>query len=181
MAAKKAMRVRLLVEDRQHERLAREVLEELGYSFRVVPYTRGQGAGEQRVRESYSDAVTYYRRRANHLNVGLLVCIDADSHTVQERSKHLADRLAESNMKPREEKERIVHWIPKWNVETWILHLTGNEVDEKQSYKDRLTGKVDFKGAAAEFELQFGKFKQGVAPELPALETAFQETRRLQD
>lgn len=181
MAAKKAMRVRLLVEDREHERLAREVLGELGYSFRVVPYTRGQGAGEQRVRESYSDAVDYYRRKANHLNVGLLVCIDADRHSVQERSKHLADELTRSNADPRKDNESIAHWIPKWNVETWILHLTGNEVDEKQSYKDRLTGKVDFKGAAAEFELLFGEFKQGEAPKLPALATAFQETRRLQD
>lgn len=181
MVAKKGMRVRLLVEDRQHERLARGVLEELGYSFRIVSYTSGQGAGEQRVRESYSDAVTYYRRKANHLNVGLLVCIDADSHTVQERSKHLADALAGTGGKPRDEKERIAHWIPKWNVETWILHLTGNQVDEKKSYKDRLKDEVDFKGAAAEFELQFGKSKQGEAPELPALETAFQETRRLQD
>jgi hypothetical protein len=58
-----------------------------------------------------------------------VVAIDADDGSVARRQHQFG------NLAARTGGERIVHLIPKWSIETWILCLVGQNVDENQSYR----------------------------------------------
>ena len=86
-----------------------------------------------------------------------------------------------AGLDPRESKEQICLLIPRWHIETWILHLSGHNVDESQSYKKDARAKaVDFDRIAEEF-VAYRDWKQGASdkPTLPAMLAAFEEIRRL--
>jgi len=61
--------------------------------------------------------------------------IDADNHTVQERYNQLNQALADAQYSAVLENERIARLIPKQNVETWILCLNGQPVNEETNYQ----------------------------------------------
>jgi hypothetical protein len=69
----------------------------------------------------------------------LIVVIDADKLTVQNRLNEFRRRIAESQdervRRCRVEEVNLAHLIPKWSIETWILNLNGETVDEKTPYK----------------------------------------------
>jgi hypothetical protein len=71
----------------------------------------------------------------------LIVVTDADKGTVKSRLNELQSRISESKddrvRKCRVEGENIARLIPKWSVETWILNLNGEAVDEDTPYKSR--------------------------------------------
>src|SRR5262245_18375594 len=83
--------------------------------IRLVPLPAGKGYGEQWVRQGYLAEVIGLRRRA--ANTALIVAIDADTIEVEQRRRQL-DAAASSLAG-----EKIVHLIPKRNIETWILCL----------------------------------------------------------
>lgn len=181
MARKKGVRVTLLVEDEALERFARSTLAEFGFirrAVRTVPYPDGKNA-KQWVTQKYPGEVRAYRREANHQKVALLVGTDADEQTVRQRRDALDAALQETAAPPREAQERIAQWIPKWHVETWILFLSHEEVDESQNYKHAVK-KPDFDAVGKEFVRQFRE-SQGDpdATALPSLRVAFKETERL--
>lgn len=128
----------ILCEDRQQEMFARHFL--IGCSvprhkIRVNLPVRGQGSGEQYVRENYSKEVKAYRSRSTHLSVCLAVLIDADTKSVQDRANELASALKANGMPPREDEEKIALFIPKRNIETWVFYLQEKQVDEESNYK----------------------------------------------
>jgi hypothetical protein len=107
----------------------------------------GQGSGEQWVRDHYSRVVDACRHRQHgkKAETGAIVLIDADRKSVNDRQGELREALAEDGMQPRAANERIVHWIPKWSIETWIKCLnSGRPVTEDETLK----GKVDVGGDA---------------------------------
>jgi hypothetical protein len=61
--------------------------------------------------------------------------IDADTRTVQDRLNQLDQALTDSGTQTVVETERIARLIPKRNVETWILCLNEQSVDEETDYK----------------------------------------------
>jgi hypothetical protein len=67
----------------------------------------------------------------------LIVMIDADTHTLQERLAQLSKTLRECGMHAIGDRERIVQLVPKRNVETWILCLNGHPVDEARDYRGK--------------------------------------------
>jgi len=57
------------------------------------------------------------------------VAIDADTETVLHHHQQLAGCLTGANQNDRTPKESIVLLVPKRNIETWILCLSGKIVD----------------------------------------------------
>jgi len=70
-----------------------------------------------------------------HRRTGLVVHLDADTETVAERARQLADALRNSGEDNREANERISHAIPRRHTETWLCILMGQVVDEIQDCK----------------------------------------------
>lgn len=126
----------ILCEDKQQEVFAIHFLQKRGFTldrnFRteICP----KGAGEQFVREKYAKEVVEYRRQKNKRSGMLIVLIDADKKTVEERLKQLDDALIENSQQLRQPSEAIAIFVPKRNIETWIHYLQGTNVDEETEY-----------------------------------------------
>jgi len=181
MVRRRGVRVTLLVEDRSLERFAREVLRELGFhrgEVYVIGYPAGCGSAKQWVEKRYPIEVRAYRRKVNSQQVALLVGTEADQQTVKHRLGNLASKLTDAGLAVRNDDERVALWVPKWNVETWILHLSGEAIDEEKNYKNKVT-KPDYRGVARAFVSDFRKSPSERSAALPSLEVAFEETRRL--
>jgi len=134
----KPSQVIILVEDRRHQQFLRGYLRRVGlepHAFRFVPTSSGTGSGEQWVRERFPIEVESYRRR--QAETKLIVVIDADNRSVQERLAQLDQKLREAGATPiRPRDEQIARLVPRRNVETWILCLNGTPVDEETNYKN---------------------------------------------
>lgn len=135
----KSSRVTVIVvlEDAHHEMLVYRFLAKRGlgkYEMRIERSPSGKGNAEGWVRKTFAKEVNVYRVR--HAKTALIVMIDADTHTVQDRWRQL-DQTLEAGGKQRVdvEHEQIARLVPKRNVETWILCLNGHEVDEEADYK----------------------------------------------
>ena len=85
------------------------------------------------MRERYAKEVAAYRSRFPR--TALVVTVDADKGSVDDRLRQLRDALTQAHLPQRTNDERISHLIPKRNVETWILCLTGEKVDEDTDYR----------------------------------------------
>jgi hypothetical protein len=135
----KSSRVYVIVvlEDARHEMLVRRYLKKKGLGEREMRIERspsGRGNAEGWVRKTFLTEVNEYRRR--HAKTALIVVIDADTHTVQDRWRQL-DQTLEDVGKQRVdvEHDQIARLVPKRNIETWILCLNGHAVDEEADYK----------------------------------------------
>ncbi len=152
--AKRIAEIIVLAEDNNQAKFARLYLERAGHDsrrIRVRPPAQGKGSGEQYVREHYTDEVRYYRNRSSHRTAALVVVTDADTMIVGEREGKLKNALASAGQNPRQPREAIALFIPKRNIETWILCLTGERVNEKQDYADHGDIQPRIKPAAETF------------------------------
>jgi hypothetical protein len=182
MAKKRGVRITILVEDETLERFARGVLLEFGFSrheLRVISYPVGKGSMKDWVENQYPDQVKTLRSKA-YQQIGLLVGTDADENTVQQRMNKLAEALQNANMAAREDNERIVLWVPRWNVETWILHFLGDTRDEDTNYKAEVK-KPNFVVVAQAFVEEYREWKgDDTIATLPSLTNAYSETQRFE-
>jgi hypothetical protein len=117
-----------------------------------------------------------YEVRRRSENVALIVVIDADTHEVSKRRLQLEEQLPS----PREAHERIVHFIPKRHIETWILCLDGEVVDEVRNHrKDH--GIEDRIGPAARVFFDWTRPNAPVPSHyIPSLYAAIPEAQRLE-
>ena len=177
----KASQIIVLGEDALHHRFVRQVLYRLGFDghdIRSEPVPSSRGCGEQWVRERYANAVKEYRRRV--ASTALVVAIDADTGDRDRRVAQLRDALAAHELAARAPDEAIVHLIPRRNIETWILCLCGQVVDEDQDYSDTHDINMKVKAAANAF---FNWSRPSVhLPDhcVPSLRAAIEEVRRLE-
>jgi hypothetical protein len=128
----------LLVEDVNQQNLLRRYLQRLGHSnrnIRVIPIPNGRGSGEQHVREMYASEVRELRARLARTRSCLVAMIDADTGPTQARRLQLERALRDAEESPVEDGEPIVNLVAKRNVETWVLCLTGEAVDEEPDYR----------------------------------------------
>jgi hypothetical protein len=88
------------------------------------------------VRERYPVEVKAYRGRAARAQTALIVLIDADTVDVRQRHGQLDDALLSAGSGVRTGTERISHLIPKRSIETWLLCLCGQQVNEVTSYRE---------------------------------------------
>lgn len=122
----------VLTEDKMQESVVRRYLEALNYRPRVVtfiPLPNGKGSGEQAVRMKFQEEYAKFLQLKNRKQIALIVVIDADMKTVQERFNQLTD-----NGKLYQE-QNIAILIPKRNIETWLAFWRDGETDEERDYK----------------------------------------------
>ena len=179
----KPSQVIVLAEDERHQRLVRQYLYQLGRSrhdIRFEPLPNGRGCGEQWVRERYPKAVVSYRGRSARAETALIVAIDADTGDVGQRLRQLQKALDQAGIATRDEAEAIVHLIPKRTVETWVLCLSGRQVDENTDYSREAGIDELIKPAAITF---FSWSRPNATPPalcVPSLLAAIPEVRRLE-
>jgi hypothetical protein len=129
----------VVVEDNHHKMLIYRYLIQRGCNRRVIRIESspaGAGSAEQWVRIRFTKEVKVFRRRVMHTEKALLVLIDADTLSVQQRLRQLDEGLRDSGedrVDPK--KEQIARLIPRRNVATWILCLNATVVDEEFDYK----------------------------------------------
>ena len=173
----------VLAEDERQQRLARRYLYRLQYGhhdIRLVDLPSGRGSGVEWVLQRYAAEVQKFRSRAAKAGTALIVVIDADTFHIDQRDRQLRQALADATFEIRRDHEAIIHLIPKRNVETWILCLTGKQVDETTDYSrerdvDRLIP------TAAETLFDWSR-RNATLPAhcVPSLEVAVPELRRLE-
>ena len=146
--AERIAEIVILAEDLAQANLIRRYLQRCGHGpFRTVLCERG--SGEQHVRTRYPAELSAYRRNAAKRRSALAVVIDADTNTVTERESELSAALQQAGEPRREDHEAVSLLIPKRNIETWMLCLNGEAVDELTDYSKRRDTFRLTKGAAA--------------------------------
>jgi hypothetical protein len=77
-----------------------------------------------------------YRSRQSHAKTKLIVVIDVDTHSIQQRLMELDQALQDAEVRPIDRTtEEVARLLPKRNIETWILCLNDVLVDEETDYK----------------------------------------------
>jgi hypothetical protein len=111
-------------------------------------------------RERFVKEVSAYRVR--HAKTAVIVVIDADTATVQDRWKQFDQALEDGGKQLVDvEHEQIARLVPKRNVETWILCLNGHAVDEEADYKKTRDDWNDLIPQAAGTLLEWTRQKPG--------------------
>lgn len=130
----------VLVEDEHHKMLFYRYLLLRGLSrhaIRIKPAPFGKGSAEQWVRENFATEVRAHRIRRAKTAAALIVVIDADAHTSAARLAQLNHELDKAGVPALRADELVARLVPKRNVETWILCLSGQLVEEATDYKER--------------------------------------------
>jgi hypothetical protein len=183
MPKRKGVRVQIVVEDEALERFSRETLLKFGFNrreIRVTGYPVGRGSAKDWVDRQYSIEVQALRAKS-YQNLGIVVGTDADNLTVNQRAKRLADALQNARVEARRSGERIVLWIPKWSIETWILYFAHDARDEHHDYKHDVK-KPDYRATAQAFIDQYRKYRVDNDLETqPSLRASYDETKRLDE
>lgn len=175
-----AVGVVILSEDTQSECFMRRFLHRRGWDrrqIRVETLPRGQGSGEQWVREKFINELKAYRSRSSRAATCLIVASDADDKTVNERIQTFRNMCDEAGVAFRKEGERIALIIPRRNIETWLAYLRGEAVNEVESYR-----KYGFESECREQVVRLDEMcrQQKLAPQPPAsLESACNEFKRI--
>ena len=127
-------RIALLCEDNQHAAFVRRFLPEK-HRPRQVPREGDEGAGEQFVRKEYPARLDAARKT----NSALIVVIDGDTKTVEERLRQLDEGCDRESIARRTDADRVAIFVPMRNIETWLYFLNGEvdgfeKIDESKRY-----------------------------------------------
>jgi hypothetical protein len=144
----------VLAEDLNQGNFARHYLIRSGHEPRTVRLRlspSGRGSAEQYIREQYPTEVKNYRYRASSRKAALIVLIDADVGTVVEHERELEKSLRRAGEAKRNQAEAIALLVPKRNIESWILCLLGEVIDETTDYKGIRDIRATIKQAAGAF------------------------------
>ncbi len=175
----------ILAEDDAHDAFIRRYFTRLNLGLRerdiyTEPFPDGRGCGEQWVRTQYAQVVKEYRWRSGKSQTLLVVLIDADKGDVWRRLRQLEDGLKQASMERRNPAECIAHFVPKRNIETWILCLNNRPVDEERDYSKRRDIETQTGSAADTF--YFWTRPNAAIPThcIPSLYAAIPEAQRLE-
>lgn len=184
MADKGGVDVDILAEDNRLASFCLGIVEKLGIQtnrrrIRIAPIPK-TGAGYTWLYKKYPEYIARQRKRAHHHNVLFVVGLDADTKTFDERLADLERELEQAGMDTRSADERVACIIPKRNIETWVKHFDGSDVDEEVDFKNKVK-RPDFKSAADAFVREFNQFRNepDQLKTLPSLRTAYEEIVRL--
>ena len=177
-----AVGVVILSEDIQSECFIRRFLNRRGWDRRQIraeTLPRGQGSGEQWVREKFISELKAYRSRSSRAATCLIVASDADDKTVDERIQTFRNMCAEAGVGFRNEGERVAFIIPRRNIETWLAYLRGEAVNEIDRYP-----KYGFESECRDQVVRLDEMcrQQRLAPPPPpSLESACNEFKRIEN
>lgn len=172
----------ILCEDKQQQVFLYRLLKGLGYSNRTI-YLRaipdGKQSAEQYVREHYVEEVK--ANRVNHISRCLVVAVDADMITVDQRTQQLEQKLIQNGLNSRKANEPIALFIPKRNIETWINYLIeGGPVNETTEYAKLRGCERDCQPAVIKF-IELVKLPAAQRPQdcPPSLECGLDEVQHI--
>ncbi len=180
MVRRDAISLILLAEDNRTSRFLQAVLKRLGVNIRhldsqIAP--SGQGSGKAWIEQELVRQCNVLRSKNFQKNLKLIAVTDADHESVAQRKQILLSGMG------REKEEKICLLIPKWSIETWLLHFRDIPVTEDEKSKPIYESKIVDKSVRKEagiFVDQFRNFKAGVnVKTLPSLKEAFQELSRI--
>ena len=169
----------ILGEDRQHSDFLRHYLIGVGYNSRQIRVSFApSGSGEQFVRERYPVELRAHRSRAAYQTLNLLAMTDEDTHPSGTRASQLQASLQSAGIAGVAHGEHVAIFVPKRNIETWIMFLGGAPVDEATDYKPP-SSRLPTKPAAQKL-LEIRSSGWAVPPGCPhSLVVAFTEFQRL--
>lgn len=128
----KNVEVVILCEDQAQNSFVREFLKRRGYNRRMVrtrPMVgRTGGSGEAAVRKDFPDQLKAIRTRSKGL---LIAVIDGDTKSVDERLDQLETECRGASVLPRAPEDPVVVAVPRRNIESWFVYLTGGETNEE--------------------------------------------------
>lgn len=148
---RRQLRGTVLVEDSRTERFFRELLLHLGFErhkLYFIPAPKGKGDAKAwiRAQSQYPSEVRKLRQR-RFQQVFLITVMDGDNADPVRRKAELDVCLQDQGMGPRQADERIAIPVPTWSIETWLLALLGESVDEatsqKREFERRYPGKEE--------------------------------------
>jgi hypothetical protein len=130
----------LLCEDNLTAVLIRSYLKRCGIEHGIRVNLSRAGSGFDWVIRQYPIQVNAYRLAKARIGVWLIVVIDADTGTVERRLNQLSASMRGCGIRELEgyrvEDEMLARLVPRRNIETWILCLTGTEVNETDDYSN---------------------------------------------
>jgi len=128
----------VLVEDEHHRMFIRRYLIECGlkeHAIRIQQSPSGRGSAESWVLKRFVAETRVYRNRQARAGTALIVMIDADNHSVQDRMTQFDQALVDFEQPIVGKSERIARLVPRRNVETWILCLNDEQdMNEDTNY-----------------------------------------------
>ncbi|NER45479.1 MAG: hypothetical protein F6J86_18780 [Symploca sp. SIO1B1] len=141
----KEIEVTILCEDIAHERFIRQYLLCCGFDDRKIkdfgnPKGRKINNNNDFVLKQYASLVKTYRRK-NFQNRAVVVMIDADECSIDERLRAFNIALDEGegklNKDLRLSQEKIAIFVPARNIETWFYYINfSKDCDESTDYKN---------------------------------------------
>lgn len=112
----------ILAEDKRHQMLLYRHLRKRGYTPHKIRICQCAPPFETScllfVKEQYPNEVRALRHKAHRVKSALLVVVDADDLTVEERLHELDERLAHAGIERRRNDEHIAIVVPRRNIET---------------------------------------------------------------
>jgi hypothetical protein len=184
--------VTILCEDIDQERFIREYLICRGLDDRKIkdfgnPKGKTIKNNNALILKHYPELIQSYRSR-NYRNIAVVVMIDADEDSLDDRMRSLNIALDETagnlNKDPRLPNEKVAIFVPSRNIETWFYYIMeGQECDETTDYKDKKMSakeRIELAKSAAQ------KLAREICPQgadritLPSLRYACTELQRLQ-
>ncbi|MDW8309907.1 MAG: hypothetical protein RMK20_11100 [Verrucomicrobiales bacterium] len=133
----------ILGEDERHLRFAEKFLIQRGLAHRreifLQPVPAGRGAGEQHVRKRFPNELKAIRSQSQFQRKFLLVLIDGDGRSASQRHQQLELACKTTGVTPFGSNDPACVFIPCRNLETWVMFLLGNAVDEQTDYKQQVS------------------------------------------
>jgi hypothetical protein len=91
--------------------------------------------GEAHVRKNFASEVRVLRQALHRMTCLLIVMLDADASSIEERRRQLEGTLKDEGLDTSKFLDKIVILIPRRHIETWICVLSGTSVDEEMDCK----------------------------------------------
>ena len=127
----------ILGEDNAHVgSVYRAVTKEMGVDrgrVRELPVPAGRGDASKYVLDNVQKEANALRR--GPASARLIVCLDADAKTVEERREELDGCVSITGLDNQRQSGSIVYVVPKRNIETWLEFGRCQAVDEETNYK----------------------------------------------
>lgn len=179
----RASQIILLCEDEEQERLAKQYMRQcdLDTERRVVSKVASRSGGNDSwVLNEFSKELDACRKRNTRTKTLLVVMIDADKFTVEDRSQQLSKRVKSAELEEISNNDPLALLIPKRNIETWICALLGETVDEQTDYKKKKKPTRDDFRKAAQMLYQWTRPKAALGKTcVPSLAAALPEWKKI--
>ena len=172
-----SVRIVLLCEDAATDTFVRRFLRRRQFKardIRTLPIPHGSQSGEQWVRQKYPSELKAIRSRQNAF---LIVVIDADTHTTQDRRSQLDDECKTQQVPARKRADPVLIIVPRRNIETWFAYLDGTSVNETVDYSAYKS--KDPRPFAEELYRMCHENQKLRPPVPPSLDESCQEYRKL--